>query len=155
MKNIVLDTCVILHILKGSSIGEKCLDELINYDESPNILISTVTKAELQSIATQNSWGKRKSDSLFGYLKELIHVDIISTSSDLIESYEWIDAYSNRKKADKFGKILSSSSRVMGKNDLWIAATAMALECPLLTVDGDFNHLDGTLLSVIHIASDN
>ena len=34
----------------------------------------------------------------------------------------------------------------MGKNDLWIAATAHASGAILLSTDGDFEHLDGILL---------
>ena len=34
----------------------------------------------------------------------------------------------------------------MGKNDLWIAATAQVSGATLLTTDMDFDHLDGVLL---------
>ncbi len=40
------------------------------------------------------------------------------------------------------------SARNMGKNDLWIAATAHILGAKLLTTDGDFNHLDGVFLDL-------
>lgn len=40
----------------------------------------------------------------------------------------------------------------MHKNDFWIAATAYTLGIPLLTTDGDFDHLNETLLQVINIA---
>ena len=40
----------------------------------------------------------------------------------------------------------------MGKNDLWIAATAFALDVPLMTTDGDFDHLNDTFLKVLKIA---
>lgn len=33
------------------------------------------------------------------------------------------------------------SSRNMGKNDLWIAATALYFDFPLHTTDNDFDHL--------------
>lgn len=33
----------------------------------------------------------------------------------------------------------------MGKNDLWIAATAITYNIPLITTDADFDHLDGLL----------
>lgn len=36
----------------------------------------------------------------------------------------------------------------MGKNDLWIAATASVLGTKLLTTDEDYTHLDGVFLSV-------
>ena len=36
----------------------------------------------------------------------------------------------------------------MGKNDLWIAATAYAMNAQLLTTDGDFDHLDNSFFIV-------
>lgn len=36
----------------------------------------------------------------------------------------------------------------MHKNDLWIAATALVLDIPLITSDSDFDHLNNTLLQV-------
>lgn len=36
----------------------------------------------------------------------------------------------------------------MGKNDLWIAATASAIDATLITSDKDFDHLDGNYLTV-------
>jgi predicted nucleic acid-binding protein len=38
---------------------------------------------------------------------------------------------------------LLASKRGIGVNDLWIAATAVALEMPVLTQDGDFDALSG------------
>jgi predicted nucleic acid-binding protein len=37
----------------------------------------------------------------------------------------------------------------MGKNDLWIAATAAITESKLMTTDGGFDHLNGTYLDLI------
>ena len=42
----------------------------------------------------------------------------------------------------------------MGKNDLWIAATAVVIDGVLLTTDADFNHLSPTSLQVEHIAEE-
>jgi tRNA(fMet)-specific endonuclease VapC len=39
----------------------------------------------------------------------------------------------------------------MGKNDLWIAATASVLKAILLTTDHDFDHLDKVLVEVVYI----
>jgi len=39
----------------------------------------------------------------------------------------------------------------MGKNDLWIAATASVTGAGLMTIDGDFDHLDGKFLELIKI----
>lgn len=39
----------------------------------------------------------------------------------------------------------------MGKNDIWIAATALQTKLPLLTTDKDFRFLDESLLQVFWI----
>jgi len=36
----------------------------------------------------------------------------------------------------------------MGKNDLWIAATASVLGIKLLTTDSDFEHLRGLYINI-------
>ncbi|MGI9065443.1 MAG: hypothetical protein ACR2HX_03440 [Pyrinomonadaceae bacterium] len=43
------------------------------------------------------------------------------------------------------------TARVMGKNDLWIAATTSVLKAKLLTTDNDFDHLDGVFFEVAFI----
>ena len=47
--------------------------------------------------------------------------------------------------------VLGDSSRNMGKNDLWIAATASITNSKLITSDKDFNHLNGKYLDLILI----
>ncbi len=39
----------------------------------------------------------------------------------------------------------------MGKNELWIAATAMAINIPVITTDADFDHLNGTMITVMKV----
>jgi predicted nucleic acid-binding protein len=39
----------------------------------------------------------------------------------------------------------------MGKNDVWIAATASVLEGTLITTDTDFDHLQGEFLDRIYV----
>ena len=39
----------------------------------------------------------------------------------------------------------------MGKNDVWIAATASVLDATLLTTDNDFDHLNKEFLTVAKI----
>jgi tRNA(fMet)-specific endonuclease VapC len=42
----------------------------------------------------------------------------------------------------------------MGKNDVWIAATAKATDVVLLTTDKDFDHLHDVLITRIWIDPD-
>ena len=43
------------------------------------------------------------------------------------------------------------TARNMGKNDLWIAATAAATNTTLLTTDSDFDHCDKIFFNVLKI----
>lgn len=151
MKSIVIDTCVIIHIVRGSTTGQNCIEALQSYDEAANIITSVVTKAELESFIIQANWGKTKIEKLNKLLEEITVIDISSADQLLIEAYSEIDAYSKRKAKDKHGKLLQGSVRKMGKNDLWIAATAHALDIPLLTIDGDFDHLNDTIMELVKV----
>ncbi len=71
-------------------------------------------------------------------------------NEQIIQRYAEIDAYSlskDRKRPLPAGQ----TARVMGKNDLWIAATTSVLKATLLTTDHDFDHLDGVFLTIAYI----
>jgi tRNA(fMet)-specific endonuclease VapC len=74
----------------------------------------------------------------------------IKISDILIPSYIGIDAYSQRNHPD-YKNYPFETPRNMGKNDLWIAATASILNLKLITTDQDFNHLDATFLSLQNV----
>jgi predicted nucleic acid-binding protein len=151
MKNIVIDTCVFIHIIRDTVTGKNCLNALEKYDEAANIIVSVVTKAELESFVTQNNWGKSKIEKLNKILEEITYIDISNADQLLISSYTEVDAFSKRKTKDKSGILLKGSARKMGKNDLWIAATAYSLDVPLMTTDGDFDHLNETIIKVMKV----
>ena len=148
MKNIVIDTCVIIHIIRHSETGKNCIELLKEYDANPNIVISTVTKGELESFAKQQNWGASKLTALNNFLNQVTYIDIENADTKLLESYANIDAYSKRKIPAPNGELKQGSSCKMGKNDLWIAASAHAIDAPLLTADGDFDHLNGNFLTI-------
>jgi tRNA(fMet)-specific endonuclease VapC len=79
-------------------------------------------------------------------------VRIIGISDLLLPTYIGIDAYSQRNHPD-YEKYPFSTPRNMGKNDLWIAATASLLNLKLVTTDGDFDHLDSSFLSLHKVLS--
>lgn len=63
----------------------------------------------------------------------------------VLVKYAEIDAFSQGKLKSQ---PLNNSSRNMGKNDLWIAATASIFDLTLLTLDKDFEHLDSIFLEL-------
>jgi tRNA(fMet)-specific endonuclease VapC len=91
----------------------------------------------------QRKWGVPKRNAYHNLLKNLLIADI--NKEDVIDKYAEIDAFSNGK-SDVIS--LGTSARNMGKNDLWIAATASVLKATLLTTDQDFSHLNRIYLNV-------
>jgi tRNA(fMet)-specific endonuclease VapC len=140
MKYFVLDTNIWIELLKDRLADD--VNRLIG--ASDNVLLMPVAvKAELLSIAQQSKWGERK----IGQLKELLaKAPIIDTNEEILNAYVEVDVYSQGKSKDK---ILGMSPRNMGKNDIWIAATALAANATLVTGDNDFDHLRGSFLTVV------
>lgn len=151
MDYILLDTCIIVHILRNNDYSIKCKEALKDFSETPHIILSVVSKAELESLSKQQKWGEPRKKSLSLILNEATFIDIENADENLIAAYSNIDTYSKRKGNDKFGNILNDAAKTMHKNDLWIAATAFTLNIPLLTTDGDFDHLNGTMITVIKV----
>lgn len=106
-----------------------------NFDESFNF-ISVVSLGELYSIGLQNNWGINRLVQISRLQEEFVVADIHVES--IIQKYAEIDAFSQSKLV---GKPLGMTSRNMGKNDLWIAATASVLQLKFFTTDRDFDHL--------------
>lgn len=142
----LLDTNILLIYLRNHKTKDY-IEQTYRPFTPPNLpLVSVVSKGEIKSIGLKNNWGLARQESLGIFLDELLVVDI--NAKDIIDRYAKIDAFSQGKLA---GKTLGVSSRNMGKNDIWIAATASVTGAKLLTMDGDFGHLDGVYLDLVKI----
>ncbi len=139
--NLLFDTNIILALVRDKS-GHKLI-EYINPKEEA-VYVSFVNIAEAQSIAYQNKWGFAKMQILENFFQS---VRIIGISDLLLPTYIGIDAYSQRNHPD-YQKYPFTTPRNMGKNDLWIAATASLLNLNLITTDADFDHLDSSFISL-------
>lgn len=139
MQIAVLDTGILLDLLKNGPRKEQVNQYLESEDFTT--VISVVTKAELMAIAKKRNWGVGKTNLLESLLASFVYLDIEYNNPELLNAYAAIEAYSQGKTPAPDGTMLNNSSRNMGKNDLWIAATAHALSATLLTSDGDFEHL--------------
>ncbi len=91
----------------------------------------------MYSLSHKLGWANSKTDVLAAILQEVVWIDI--NNSAILEAYATIDHASDKQ------------GRSMGKNDVWIAATAKVTSTTLLTTDKDFDHLEGTFLSRIWI----
>ena len=106
----------------------------------PRPIFSFVSHAEILSLAAQWNWGDDKKEKFSYFLDYFERVDIGSLR--ILNAYAEIDVYSRK---------LSSGAIKMGKNDLWIAATAYVFEAVLVTTDKDFDHLNGVFFERILI----
>jgi len=144
----VFDNNIVLHYIRRSNemtMVERDFDPLSPAHES---WISTVTIGEVRSIAMQNRWGEKRLTQLDTFLSRFLVADV--NISTLLHRYAEIDSFSQGNHPT----IPSSfSSRNMGKNDLWIAATASLLDATLLTTDSDFDHLNGVFVQRVKITN--
>ena len=130
----LLDTNVLIELARDSARG-RSINNTRDLSRHPwRCAISIVTVGELYSFALQREWGDRRRKEFTNLLRQLVWIDI--HHDDVLDRYAAIDHASRR------------AGRAMGKNDVWIAATAAASGMILLTGDRDFDHLAPEQLSV-------
>jgi tRNA(fMet)-specific endonuclease VapC len=145
MRRFVLDINVVLAALKDHPLWHRLQSEHKLVASDALVMISTTTMAELLSLAEQNGWSQPRKEKLEKLLKRYVIIDISHADAPLMTTYARIDAFSQGRLA---GHTLGMSSRNMGKNDLWIAATAAVTQATLLTTDADFDHLKGSFIEL-------
>lgn len=148
MQVVILDTSIVVHYLKNSPLINAVNADLGLNTQNVTPVISSVTKGELISFARQRKWGESRISELDNFLLSIASVDIHYSNNDLHDAYANIDAFSKRKIPDASGNMLPHAAVTMGKNDLWIAATAFILNVPLVTTDNDFSHLANVFIDV-------
>jgi tRNA(fMet)-specific endonuclease VapC len=102
-------------------------------------LLSSIVEGELRGLAEGWNWGPTKLQNLELTLNELVRVS--AGEPEVIAAYGKLYAHQH-----KIGK-------KVGENDLWIAATANAVNGTVLTCDGDFLNFDPTDVKYIHFIS--
>jgi predicted nucleic acid-binding protein len=148
-KTYVLDTNIFVGYVRDAPFSRYVDQEYEPLARNNIALVSVVTRGELQSLAYQFNWGPKKKKELQRLVHRVRAVPV--QSADVIDRYAEIDAYSQNALPDR---PLGTSDRNMGKNDVWIAATASVIEATLLTTNGDFDHLHGEFLHRIHVDPD-
>jgi len=147
--NYLFDTCILVHLIRGSPVALKVYKELDPFGASNIPLISVVSYAEILSLVSVFNWGDQKKTQIKELLNKLLVVPI--EAKDLVEAYVEIETYSK-------GKMISrplpsgQSAIIMGKNDIWIAATSRITNSKLITTDKDFDHLDKVFIDVIKMS---
>jgi len=120
----LLDTNVLVHYIRQNEFAKK-IDQTYQPFVSPNTsILSVVSVGEIKALSLKRNWGRQKNQLLQTLVDSLFIADIHVTT--IINAYATIDAFSQGKLKDV---PLSTSSRNMGKNDIWIAATCTCIKC--------------------------
>lgn len=141
--NYVLDTNIIIFYLKDNETKKFIENNFEPFKDGNTAIISVVSIAEIGVLARRNNWGVKRLKIVEKIYDKLVVVGI--NSQDIIDAYIDIDSFSEGRHPTKEYK---NSSRNMGKNDVWIAATTVVTESELITADKDFEHLDGEFFKV-------
>jgi tRNA(fMet)-specific endonuclease VapC len=124
----LLDTNLLLHCVRQGASWRQIQTRYQLFIREPTPLFSIVSAGEIRSLAKLHNWGPAKLDKMefaLGYFEEMF-ID----NPEIVEAYASIDSH------------FQSQGRMYGKNDLWIAATAMVTGALLLTTDRDFDAMD-------------
>lgn len=143
--NLLLDTNILLYAARFQQ--PHSFIAYIN-PTSAELYTSVVSLAEAKSIIWQNGWATGKIRRFDAIIDQ---ISVIEVTDYLVSTYVQIDAYSQRRNPN-FQQYPFTTPRNMGKNDLWIAATASLLQLQLVTTDADFQHLHDSFLQVRYVA---
>jgi predicted nucleic acid-binding protein len=143
MARYLLDTNLLVGFVRGAPWAARAYSEFKLGDAETIVLTSDICRGELLSLAEQFGWGSGKREKMTEALNQYSSVGIEHASVQ--EAYAVIDNWTHgRSKSRPSGSVQPlSNARPMNQNDLWIAATAMALKADLLSADHDFDQLDG------------
>ena len=130
---ILVDTNVVSYIYRAEPVAQPYLRSIAGH--SP--VISSQTCEELLFEVLNGNWGQRHINELFRYVNA--EYTVAEYDLNLVEICARLRAESRR-----IGRELSAA-------DAWIAATAVLLDCPMLSHDRDFGNLP--VLEVIHYDS--
>jgi tRNA(fMet)-specific endonuclease VapC len=123
----LLNTNIVVHFIRDSPLWMRIRGTYSLLTAVPTPNLSVVSAGELRSLSMQWGWGTRKLDQL-EFALGFFRVRSID-DPEILELYAAIDSFRE------------SLGRKMGKNDVWIAATAAVTGATLLTTDRDFDHL--------------
>lgn len=128
----LLDTNILLAHIRLGTLGQYLKAVYNLYALQPAPIISIVTEGEIRALALRHNWGVVKIADLQRLLNSVIIVPL--PYRNIIDAYARIDHH------------CVQNGLSVGKNDLWIAATAHVTGATILTTDRDFDPLHGLFL---------
>ena len=141
----LLDSNIILIFSKNDEVAANLEAKYQIFSGDNRLGISIVSKGEVEASILKSGLGTKRRERIRELMNHLTEFGI--HFEEVINAYAQIDAFSQ----GKLGEGHKFTSRNMGKNDIWIAATASVFNLTLITTDKDFNHLKEDYLDLIYI----
>ncbi|MEL7222731.1 MAG: type II toxin-antitoxin system VapC family toxin, partial [Bacteroidota bacterium] len=123
----LLDSNIVIIYSRDNKISEAIEKKYKIFSGDNRLAISTVSLGEINATIKKLNVGEKRKDKIKEILDRVNEFSI--NFKEVIDRYGDIDAYSQGKLKVKKGKF---SSRNMGKNDIWIAATASVFDLTLI-----------------------
>jgi tRNA(fMet)-specific endonuclease VapC len=143
--NYLWDTNILVYYIRDSTKYQEWNELYHFFDDGNNVFLSVVNIGEIESLAYQLNWGAIKRQRLQDIVNQ---IHLLGIYEEIIHAYAEIDAFSQDKLP---GRQLGMTARSMGKNDVWLAATAHVGQFKFVTTDNDFNHLDSTYIDLLKL----
>ena len=141
------DSNIVVIYSRDNDLARRIEEDYAIFRGDHRLAISTVSLGEINASIKKLQLGEKRKQKIEQILGNINAFGI--NFQEVIDRYGDIDAYSQGKLLTKKGKF---SARNMGKNDIWIAATASVFNLTLLTTDRDFDHLDGVYIDLEYIS---
>ena len=141
----LLDSNIILIYSRNDKVAANMEAKYKIFSGNNRLGISIVSKGEVEASILKSGIGKKRKERIQELISRLTAFGI--NFEEVIKAYAEIDAFSQGKvnPKNKF------SARNMGKNDIWIAATASVFDLTLVTTDQDFEHLKDEYIDLLYI----
>ena len=133
---VILDTNVLVHMLRDDKTWQ-AIDKTFQLSQRPEKpILSSIVEGEICGLAASWFWGPSKLTQLESALTEMVRVS--AGEPEIVKSYASLYAQQ------------SAIGKKIGENDLWIAATAVAINGVVLTCDTDFQKMGSALVKHIY-----
>ena len=129
------DTNILIHYIRNSDKYTEWNNRHAFFENPNQVVLSVINIGEIESLAYQLNWGTSRRQRLQAAINQ---TRLLNIYEEVIYAYAEIDAFSQNKLPYR---PLGASARNMGKNDIWLAATAHVGQFKFVTTDNDFDHL--------------
>lgn len=150
MKTALLDTNVLLAWMRETPEAVAAIEDLRKRTDISRLATSLICKGEMWTLAKSNGWGAPRRERLRGLLASLPTLGI--NGPEVLDAYSSIQTWTRGKPIEAPGDVPPLKPGInMRQNDLWIAATAHALDAVLVSSDSDFAPLAGIWFELVAV----